>query len=319
MTNGTPSVSPPVSVSPSEHAVLLPNGQPDWEAITFEVLCSRCGYNLKTLTRPRCPECGLDFDWTIVLDKAAWRSDFLFEHNWRNRPIQSWWRTVHQSFRPYRFWKQVSIHERIVPAPLWAMLGISVILFFVLFHSLAWLGSSLLGVADFLLSPRAGFGLRQGPLLESSTMLGDIAEAPFQGDPDYLMMPMAIVLLLLSSLLLLCSLRQTLGRCRVRSVQILRVVAYIATPVLFLWGVFFTALAALIPWLPSPDVDITGIIIGLAAYTIPPTMLAFYLGVGLKRYLRLPHAWFLCAVTTIVALLFTFTAIFVPTLMWSDR
>jgi len=99
-------------------AALLRDGRPDWEAITFDVLCGRCGYNFRMLTEPRCPECGLEFDWFTVLDESAGRSEFLFEHNWRKRPLGAWWQTVRRGLRPRRFWQQVSIHDRIYARPL---------------------------------------------------------------------------------------------------------------------------------------------------------------------------------------------------------
>src|SRR5262245_60161015 len=96
---------------PENKVLLQPDGAPDWEAISFDVLCSRCGYNLRTRTRPRCTECGLEFAWPRVLDRAAFQNEFLFEHHWRRRPLQSWGLTVWRSFWPKSFWGRVSLHE----------------------------------------------------------------------------------------------------------------------------------------------------------------------------------------------------------------
>lgn len=40
---------------------------PDWSRVPFEVPCPRCGVNLHGRTVPRCPHCGLKFDWAAVL------------------------------------------------------------------------------------------------------------------------------------------------------------------------------------------------------------------------------------------------------------
>ncbi len=54
-----------------------PPNQPDLlpipSRIDFEVPCPRCEYNLRGLTVPRCPECGLTFEWNEVPEfkKAA--------------------------------------------------------------------------------------------------------------------------------------------------------------------------------------------------------------------------------------------------------
>ena len=126
-------LDPPVAQAPPLARPILRDGIPDWDAITFDVFCSRCGYNLRTLTRPLCTECGLEFDWGIVLDRAVdrslWQTSFLFEHLWLRRPIRSWFKTVWRSFRPRRFWGHVSIHDPIETQPLWFMMVMSIVAF----------------------------------------------------------------------------------------------------------------------------------------------------------------------------------------------
>lgn len=77
-----------MSLPPAESAFLR-DGAPDWDAIDFDVTCVRCGYNLKLLGQPRCPECGLEFEWAQVVTYHQQSSDFLFEHQWRRLPIRS--------------------------------------------------------------------------------------------------------------------------------------------------------------------------------------------------------------------------------------
>ncbi|UCD27983.1 MAG: hypothetical protein JSV03_12895, partial [Planctomycetota bacterium] len=205
---------------------LMIDSLPNWEAIDFEVMCSRCGYNLRLLPEPRCPECGLKFDWRVVLDESAWRSDFLFEHHWRARAIRSWLKTLGRSFRPFKFWKNISIHDRVHPGPLWFLLLTSVYWFVVALHGLAGLGWFVLEVVDQLLTTTSGWTgtTYLDALAHHFKDMATISFTSFSGYFKLLVIcyfgPLAV------SLGLLCSLRQTLGRCRIRTVQILRVVAY---------------------------------------------------------------------------------------------
>lgn len=298
----------------SVEALLLPDGQPDWEAVGFEVFCPRCDYNLRTLAHPRCPECGLDIDWHAALDRAAFHSDFLFEHHWRKRPVRSWLKTVWRSFRPRRFWSEVSIHDRIAAGPLWTMLALSVVAFLVALHGSAYLMYLLLDViADFLPSPRPTPPvLTLSQTRATAILLYDLAAAPFVSSPEYLTFPAVVAMVLLATLALLSSLRQTLGRCKVKSIHVLRVVAYTSTPVLILWSLW-VILAACLWALLSPYLDKMGelglLAFVLACYLMPPAILAAFLGVGLKRYLHLPRAWLVGVVTTIATLLLVFTAL----------
>ena len=53
---------------------------PNWQTVTDDVECFRCGYNLRGLAQPRCPECGLEFEWADLFDPARRRHPYLFEH-----------------------------------------------------------------------------------------------------------------------------------------------------------------------------------------------------------------------------------------------
>jgi hypothetical protein len=46
---------PPVAMPP-----------PGREGLDEDVRCPECEYNLRGLTVPRCPECGLPFDWSDI-------------------------------------------------------------------------------------------------------------------------------------------------------------------------------------------------------------------------------------------------------------
>ena len=150
----------PAGGPPWDVARLLRDGQPDWAAVTHDVYCSRCGYNLRMLTRPLCPECGLEFEWRALFERQIGRSRFLFEHNWRERPFRSWVATVWRSLRPRAFWNHLSLHDRMHLAPLWLMLGLAPLVFLVGIHITAALGWASAELIERIDAP-SGFA---GPL-----------------------------------------------------------------------------------------------------------------------------------------------------------
>src|SRR5689334_20787881 len=81
---------------------------PDWEsAHTPDVPCPLCGYSLRGLAEPRCPECGYRAtSWAALIEQNNWRHPFLFEHNPR-RPIRSFARTLLASLRPIKLFSSV--------------------------------------------------------------------------------------------------------------------------------------------------------------------------------------------------------------------
>ena len=71
--------------------------------------CPRCGYNLRGLPQPRCPECGLVVDLDQIRAAQALLSKPLFEYQWRRRPIRSFFSTVWLTVRPWRLWRTVKL------------------------------------------------------------------------------------------------------------------------------------------------------------------------------------------------------------------
>ena len=188
------------------------------------------------------------------------------------------------------------------------MLAFSAVCFLVVLHVTACLGWLIIDTIDgFLYQPPRSFGWRA--LRLTGEILHDIAESPLKSTLDYVLVPVIMSLILLATLVMLCSLRQTLGRCRVRSAQILRLTAYVATPVLILWSIWVIAVACLATLLPIDETNALVVLTILVCYTTPPAIFALFLGVGLKRYLQLPRAWLLAIVTVIVAFLFAFTVL----------
>lgn len=295
---------------PVEH--LMRDGEPIWDAIEFDVLCSRCDYNLRMLPKPRCPECGLEFDWDIVLNEAAWKSDFLFEHHWHTRPIHSWLKTMRHSLRPIKFWKSVSIHDRIHPGPLWFLLMTSVLWWHVTFFGLAWLTATAIGAVMNYGFWQPSTGVTNSPVYSLAVVLGGLSSIAFQERGASF--PAMMFLTIFGALLLICTLRQTLGRCKVRLVQILRVVAYVSTPFVLLMALMM--LAVTVAQILSGVQDWLVVTLALFVPTCFVGLLGFYIGAGLKHYLRLPHAYATGVIAAFTGGLFGVTILAVVTVGW---
>lgn len=296
----------------------LNDDAPDWDALPFELHCPRCGYNVRGLPRPRCPECGLVFEWKSLIDRERAGNKDLFEYRWRRRLLRSWLRTAAAGFRPRRFWSGVSVYDPVRAGPLIAFAFISIVVSLALLHALSFLIVEL--NVTFTGSAQRSYGLGwrigRGPL----DQLRLLAAWPWTGDPRYLLTPAYMALTLCGAGALLYNLHQTLGRCRVRKRHILRVVCYVAGPVC-LWtaAVLLTFAAALprnvfltnVPLVPVMRVLLRleiwqqmVLIGGVTSLVLAPGVL---LSIALDSYLRLPRAWRVGMTTAMVAALFSYT------------
>lgn len=83
------------------------NEAPNWSKLDIELSCPRCGYNLRMLELPRCPECGLHFQWDKLIraKKEFQTRPPIFEYHWRSHPIRSFALTVWLCLQPWRLWR----------------------------------------------------------------------------------------------------------------------------------------------------------------------------------------------------------------------
>jgi hypothetical protein len=86
----------------------------DWSAISANVECPLCLYNLRGLVEPRCPECGYRFEWKELLNPQHAAQRYLFEHQ-RRRNIWSFFRTLIAGLRTRRFWAKLLPVDALVP------------------------------------------------------------------------------------------------------------------------------------------------------------------------------------------------------------
>jgi hypothetical protein len=82
-----------------------------------ELACPLCGYNLRGLIEPRCPECGFAFQWDELRDLKRQRHRYLFEHG-AGKSWGTFWKTVWHTWRPKEFWTDLIPAMPVRPARL---------------------------------------------------------------------------------------------------------------------------------------------------------------------------------------------------------
>jgi hypothetical protein len=102
---------------------------PNWDALTVEVRCPRCGYDLRMLPQARCPECGLEFRWAKLIAEAQQPRTFsYFEYRWRDRPVRSFLATIWRALLPWRLWGALRTALAPRTGPLLALLALALLL-----------------------------------------------------------------------------------------------------------------------------------------------------------------------------------------------
>lgn len=243
-----------VHTAPLDVESLLHDGAPDWGRIGFEVCCARCGYNLRGLAQPRCPECGLEFEWELALRQAESESDFLFEHQWRKRPIRSFVVTVWRSLLPGRFWRRVSIHDRLSVKPLLILLFTAPLVQLTLLWLVARLGARIWSLRTGRSSVYPWSGSFFDEYHEGEIEIRIAAPTTYEiwksaidsarsvlttGSSMGFVFATVVGLGLMLAVLLL--MLETRWQFKVRPVQVLRVIAHAAAPIV-VWSVMVLAL-----------------------------------------------------------------------------
>lgn len=276
---------------------------PNWTSIQLDVLCSRCGYNLRSLEKPRCPECGLVFRWDEVIGAARDRQTDLFEYQFQKRPFGSWYSTMRGSFRPSRFWSGVSIHDTITVRPLWIHLASAVFLFY--FGAI--LSSQILGgAAGIILKSHRVFGIESDSaliILDSLRFYGRGYIYLFRYNLDYVsIFGLSLLVNVLAPLLVLNCLHRTRAVHRIRPAQVLRTFAYAAPPSFFIAGVVNETAILVALSLGYEQVEfpmIHGIVIPAVSSAAP----ILFLRSALKHYLRIERPLLVALLPSIIGLL----------------
>jgi hypothetical protein len=90
----------------SEQAAVATAALPSPDTSARDIPCPLCGYNLRGLIEPRCPECGYAFDWPDVIDPTRQPHPYSFEHH-PERNVRSFVRTYLAGLLPRRFFRRL--------------------------------------------------------------------------------------------------------------------------------------------------------------------------------------------------------------------
>jgi hypothetical protein len=251
-----------------------------------ELTCLNCGYRFYGLSEMRCPECGNAFTWEQVLDDYRRRRKPFFEYRWRRQPVRSLTRTWIWALRPSRLWTRFDIHDPPQVGPLIALVIISLV-GFVLSVGLdngfrAWL--------------RAWYFGRRGAGWQTTWL--DLPRFILDGFRFVTTEAFLAVAWVAASFAALMVFRQSMRRCKVRTVHVLRVWAHAAPLMLPLAvGVFFTV-NCLCLFLRGG-----GWYLPAVAMVMLPAYATWSLGHAYKRYLRVPHSFAVAFASQLIAAL----------------
>ena len=237
-------------------------------AAPLELFSPRCGYNLRGLPQPRCPECGLDFDWAaLAAAERLRRENPLFEYQWRYRPVHAFVTTVARTLWPPWLWRGVRLEVAPAIGPL-LVFGLLV----------ALLAESMGLVEDYVVT---WYLNRLTPVLEIGRFSADLA------------LQVAIGVAVWLSLQLFW---QTRRRGRVRQVHFVRVVV-LAWVALVVWrrGLLLVLGASVVIfrcvngrlWYVSTGTTLYLTWLSRLAECMALGTFIWSLGIGLCRYLRM--------------------------------
>ncbi len=267
---------------------------PDWDALTIELRCPRCRYDVRRLPQPRCPECGLQFSWGELIAAVQQRlSCPLFEYHWRHRPVRSFFGTLGRALLPWTLWRatRMTIEPRLVP-----------LLVLVLLTGALYVGICV-GAAcavDWLTrAPAAGWYIfRTSGIVE---VLGELE----------LRRVLGVYALLILTGVVLQIFQQTINRYRIRWQHFARVMLLAGTSLL-LWRAVLVLLLYVQYAINAPVWRWSGITVAWSAYSDwrellidPVSMGVFVLAVatGLSRYLQVRRGWAMGILSVFIVLL----------------
>ncbi len=255
------------------------NEAPNWSELDIELSCPRCAYNLKMLTLPRCPECGLHFQWDELIRavKEFNARPPIFEYHWRYHPIRSFLFTCWMCLQPWRLWRWLPLSAVPVARALLFLLVfvIASLILISLSKAIVWQEFSNLRYGKAVTAASAAF---HGPMLRRC-IYGTLHELAV---PSLLMFTIWLTIQIF---------RQTIARYRVRQKHILRIFVFCWIGVVgwqFLCDFVLLMIVMPMIWFFNnylPNSLIWGV------EQCPLIILFLSLGFGFHSYLRVRSGW----------------------------
>lgn len=260
---------------------------PDWSTLETELHCPRCEYNLRLLTLPRCPECGLEFDWEeLIAATARERECPIFEYQWRRRPIRSLLYTVWLAMTPWRLWRMVKLEFE-------PRFGSLAVLTLVVLSSMYVLQAAMWAVWWQVLTYVSG-----------SNVNAWLVFRQYFGSEALLFALQTQFLPLFVVLAAICVYRFTMVRFRIRAAHLIRIallawVGWIAVGTITQLAVYLAVVPQLVTKSRAPNtlptwIDMGGKVLALGLFSAS-------IAVAFGRYLRLRRAWLAAAASMTLA------------------
>lgn len=261
----------------------LQNGRPVWDRISFDLICPKCGYNLRGLESARCPECGHDISWEAMISVVT-----LPAHGEALRAPAVTLKMIVLSFLPTFFWRQESVRriERIWPLLSLLLVAPWVMMFTLL--SFEWVIIRFLQhghVQDGLLSL-----VQRGVSAQELSLRLIVLKQTGIIDREVLMIASAcLIVAFASTWIMLAAQMATVGR-RNPILAGLCVVAFVAQPLAVWFVVCFYVFLGALGLLNLAGLSAFGAILSVGLYLVMPTVLTYYLFPAVKYYLGLDNA-----------------------------
>jgi hypothetical protein len=271
-------------------AMLAP---PNWSTVDREVACPLCGYNLRGLVEPRCPECGYRFDWEpLILPRPV--HAHLFEHH-PEQNVRSFFRTMlAATLRPDRFWTTLQ--------PTDPPRASRLLLYWLLAQSLMLLAATAI-VLRYTFEDRLYYvALAEWPDAMLKMPWFKVIDLAIRH--SHLLAAAVLVFWpILTGLLVLAIFRTSLGRAKIRAAHVWRCAIYAGEAAL-LGSVFIVIgdqggthhLLYVIDW---------KWVLAVCLSTLLACVTALRLGIACSRYLRLDHPYAVAMATQIILFLAT--------------
>ncbi len=265
---------------------------PDWSTCDLELECPRCGYNLHGLTGSRCPECGLELNWSAIVKATAnFEHVPLFEYQWRTRPIRSLLRSLLMSVLPWWTWKQIPLTSK----PRIAALVVQPFLVMLLSYPL---------LVTFVVAGQFAACLKYRRLPAWQSLNYAIPWNPIDGSELVRQYSIGITLFLFMS-----TLHQTLARCRIRHGHLLRISVF-AVLTLDVRRVATPILESAVHYYMYSYRSRFGLLFIFAAWDLLfIALIAWVIASACADYLRIPNAWPVALTVTALAALFWITTV----------
>jgi hypothetical protein len=302
---------------------------PDWNSVAREVLCPLCGYNLRGLSDPRCPECGHRSTWQSLQQGDSLPHPYLFEMHPESN-AGSFTRTLLHSQEPISFWLKLKpAHKPNLRRLIlyWALVEMIVIVSLLILPVLAMVHLSttieserarLLASANAWPAPQRGAIIRMYGSVQSyvNARYPDISLKMLPGVAGRVLLSREVLSLLALSLAwpwlsagLVLAFREALQSARIRAVHVLRAAIYSA-------DVLILSVPIALLFIYWPSQVSRGSRYWLYLYISPrvdPDMMLFFAVLSLllmtrmilamRLYLRLPRAIWLAVISQLFVLL----------------